>query len=147
MDELTQQEADALLAMKKHRVNELRTKFPDPGNKLSAELVSTDKRESFFLDINRSSVSLSKITYQNRARKIVVLARLDVDGAPHRNPDDAEIPCPHLHLYREGFGDKWAIAVPLTDFSNLADRGITLRDFLKFCNVVDPPYIDMSLLS
>lgn len=147
MDELTQQEADSLLAMVKRRSNELRTKFPDPGGKLSAELVSADGRESFFLDINRSSVSLSKITYQNRARKIVVLARLDVDGAPHRNPDDVEIPCPHLHLYREGFADKWAVAVPAADFSNLADRGVTLLDFLKFCNVVDPPHIDMSLLS
>jgi hypothetical protein len=34
--------------------------------------------------------------------------RLDLDGPPHRNPDDEEIPWPHLHVYREGYGDKWA---------------------------------------
>jgi hypothetical protein len=31
--------------------------------------------------------------------------RLDLDGPPHRNPDDQEIPCPHLHIYRAGYGD------------------------------------------
>ncbi|HEY7442131.1 MAG TPA: hypothetical protein VH701_06920 [Vicinamibacterales bacterium] len=33
-------------------------------------------------------------------------------GAPHRNPDDEEIPCPHLHLYREGYGDSLGDAAP-----------------------------------
>jgi hypothetical protein len=37
---------------------------------------------------------------------MVVLVRLDLGGAPHRNPFDEEIGVPHLHLYREGFGDK-----------------------------------------
>ncbi|MGB8400731.1 DUF6978 family protein [Bradyrhizobium sp.] len=147
MDELTQQEADGLLALAKFRVNEQRYQFPNPGDKLIAELCSNDRRETFFLDINRSSVSLSKITYQNRARKIVILARLDVDGAPHRNPDHSEISCPHLHLYREGFGDKWAFAVPVLAFNDLTNRMVTLRDFMKFCNIIEPPHIDSSLLS
>ncbi len=147
MDELTQQEADTLLALAKFRMSEERYSFPDPGGKLTIEVASEDKRESFFLDVHRSSVSLTKITYQNRARKIVILARLDLDGAPHRNPDDTEISCPHLHLYREGFADKWAYAVPAEIFADLADRIGTLHDFMKFCNVVAPPHIDSSLLS
>lgn len=127
MDELTQQEADSLLALAKFRISEERHQFPDPGGKLTIEIVSEDKYESFYLDVNRSSVSLSKITYQNRARKIIILARLDVDGAPHRNPDDTEIPCPHLHLYREGYADKWAFPVPADNFAGLADRIGTLQ--------------------
>jgi hypothetical protein len=27
--------------------------------------------------------------------------RLDLDAAPHRNPDDQEIACPHLYVYRD----------------------------------------------
>lgn len=146
MDDLTQQEADGLLALAKYRVNEERHRFPDPGGKLIAEVVSADKREAFLLDVNRSAVSLSKITYQNRARKIVILARLDVDGAPHRNPDDSEIPCPHLHLYREGYGDKWAFVVP-PQFRDLTNRIVTLDDFMSYCNIIEPPHIDSSLLS
>ena len=32
-------------------------------------------------------INLTKGTYQNRGRQVVVLARLDFGGAPHRNPD------------------------------------------------------------
>ncbi len=34
---------------------------------------------------------LTKGTYQNRARGVAILARLDFGGAPHRNRDDQEI--------------------------------------------------------
>jgi hypothetical protein len=64
------------------------------------------------LDLARGQIKLTKATYQNRARQAIVLMRLDLDGPPHRNPDDQEIPCPHLHFYREGYGDKWAIPPP-----------------------------------
>ena len=43
-------------------------------------LLSPDKRESFFLDITRSQIKLTKGTYQNRARSVAILARLDFGG-------------------------------------------------------------------
>ena len=64
-------------------------------------------------DVTRAQIKLTKATYQNRARQAIILMRLDLDGPPHRNPDETEIPRPHLHIYREGFGDKWAIAEPV----------------------------------
>jgi hypothetical protein len=79
--EITQAEADALLALEKRRVNAQPIRFPDPGTKVTTELQSLDEREKFLLDINRSSVSISKITYQNRARVVVILARLNIGGA------------------------------------------------------------------
>jgi hypothetical protein len=45
----------------------------------------------------------TKATYQNSARQVIILMRLDLDRLPHRNPDDTEVPCPHLHQYREGY--------------------------------------------
>jgi hypothetical protein len=76
-----------------------------------------------------------------------VLARLDFGGSPHRNPDDQEVPCPHLHVYRAGFGDKWAITVPADKFPHMGDLWQTLQDFMKFCNVVDPPAINQGLFA
>lgn len=99
-----------LLAMEKHRVDDTVFEYPDLGGALRIPLQSPDRRETFSLDITRSQVNLVKGTYQNRGRGVVILARLDFGGAPHRNPDDVEVPCPHLHIYREGYGDRWAIA-------------------------------------
>lgn len=143
--ELTQVEADTLLAMQKRRTESDVLLFPGPGGKLVVPLQSIDKTEDFFLDVTRSRIDLVKITYQNRGRSVVVLMRLDIHGAPHRNPDGAEIPCPHLHLYREGYGDKWA--VPLNDgrFPNLEDQVQTLIDFMRECNVVDHPTVQRGI--
>jgi hypothetical protein len=101
--DLSQSEADGLIAMEKHRTNEDLLTFPGPGERLDIPLQSPDRREAFFVDVTRSTLKLTKGTYQNRGRQVVVLLRLDIDGAPHRNPDGEEIPCPHLHIYREGF--------------------------------------------
>ena len=100
---LTQAEADALIAMEKHRVSDERNDFPMNGQSLSLMLQSSDKREQFLLDISRGRIDLMRGKYQNRARQVVVLVRLDFGGPPHRNPDDTEVACPHLHVYREGF--------------------------------------------
>lgn len=138
---LTQADADALLAMEKRRSDLTERDYPDPGGRIEVPLVSSDGRERFFLDLRRTRVDLAKGTYQSRGRQVTTLARLDFGGTPHRNPDGKDIGSPHLHLYREGFGDKWAIPVPLDQFPNLDDPWLTLDDFMRFCNVVEPPII------
>ena len=144
---ITQAEADALIAMEKHRASEDRISFPMGGQSLVLALQSADKREHFMLDLRRARIDLRKVKMQNRGRQVVVLVRLDLGGAPHRNPDDVEIPAPHLHIYREGFGDKWAVAVPAERFSNVADLWSTFEDFLRFCNITQPPHIERGLFT
>lgn len=144
---LTQAEADALIAMEKHRVTNDRHGFPMQGESLTVPLQSPDKREHFLLDLSRGRIDLLKVKMQNRGRQVVVLVRLDLGGAPHRNPDDTEVPAPHLHVYREGYGDKWATPVPEELFRNTRDLRVTLEDFLRFCNVTQPPHIDPGLFT
>ena len=62
----------------------------------------------------------------------MVLKRLDLNGAPHRNPHDQIIPCPHMHTYREGYGDKWA-------------EPVSAGKFITECNVVQAPSIQTGL--
>jgi hypothetical protein len=144
---LTQAEADLLFAMEKHCLSDQPWDFPQAGEVLSIPLVSADRRENFSLDIHRGRIDLAKGTYQNRARTVVILARLDFGGRPHRNPDGTEIASPHLHLFREGYGDKWAFEVPRDRFPNLPDRWLTLQDFMLYCNIVKPPLIQRGLFS
>jgi hypothetical protein len=107
--------------------------------------VSNDKRENFLLDIRRGRIDLLKATYQNRARQTVVLVRLDLGGAPHRNPDGEEIACLHLHVYRESYGTKWAKSIPLDEFPNSEDLWKTLQDFMGYCNITKLPNIQKGI--
>lgn len=136
-----QHEADRLLAIPKHAEQE-RLVFPGgAGGKLTIHLHSDDRHEEFLMDVTRASIRLTKATLQHRARVAVILVRIDLDGPPHRNPDGAEIPCPHIHLYREGYGDKWASLLPpwVTDPS---DPWRTFHELMLFCNVVTAPNLE-----
>ncbi len=144
---LSQSEADRLLAMEKHSATDQEFEYPMHGGSIQMPLQSPDKREAFVLDVTRSQINLSKGTYQNRGRNVIVLARLDFGGQPHRNPDDTEIESPHLHLYREGYGHKWAYPVPADRFSDVSEPWQTLLDFMRFCNVTMPPVIHRGLFT
>lgn len=145
--DIAQAEADALIAMEKHRVDDREWLFAAPGGRMAIPLVSADKREQFVLDVTRSQIKLTKATFQNRARQAIILMRLDIDGPPHRNPDGAEVACPHLHVYREGFADKWAFPGPPERYANTSDLFSTLEVFMRDCNIVNPPNIQRGLFS
>ena len=145
--DILQADADALIAMKKIKVNDEVHEYPDLGGSLRIPLTSEDKREEFMVDITRGKIEIAKGTLQNRARQVIILLRLDYDGALHRNPDGEEIPCPHLHIYREGYGDKWAVPIPTHDFPNTHDHWQTLQDFMRYCNITDKPKITKGLFA
>ena len=143
MNDLTQAEADILLAMEKHRMDDDSHRFS--ALRLEIPLQSADQRENFLLDIGRGRIDLVKVTYQTRAKQTVILARLDFGGKPHRNPDGEEILSPHMHIFREGFADKWAEPLPAEHFTNLGDSWVLFEDFLRFCNVTRPPVFEREL--
>ena len=143
--DLTQSEADSLRSMAKRRVDDTQWTYPGLGGGLSIPLISEDGREHFILDIRRGRVNLAKGSYQNRGRRVVVLVRLCFGGGPHENPDGKPVSSPHIHLYCEGYGDKWAYPLPSDAFNNVFDQSATLQDFLKYCNISEPPDIRLGL--
>ncbi|MFZ5632712.1 MAG: DUF6978 family protein [Bacillota bacterium] len=155
---LTQFEADTLIAISKKRCGNQIFNFPWAGETLTIPVVSIDEKESFLIDINRGRIKLTKCTYQERHEGIIILVRLDVDGRPHTNPDVLRVPlsylepyngqtigCPHLHLYVEGFMDKWAIPAPPDSFSRTNDLYETLYEFFSYCNIIEPPIVQRGL--
>lgn len=149
---LSQIEADLLLKMPKEFENTVSSvNFP----KVQAfateySLQGIGFREQFILDLERGNLKRARLKFQTRAHKIVILARLDIDGRPHRNPPDAphrpneRFTGTHLHLYHEAFGDKVAYQPPdLPAFPVPADENDVswLVAFLRFCNVVKIPQI------
>jgi len=144
---LTQEAADALIRIEKHCVENQGWDFPIAGGSISVPLVSADRRENFFFDVARGSINLAKGSYQSRARQVVVLVGLDFGGQPHRNPDGEEVPSPHLHVYREGYADKWAMTIPREFFPTVEDLSHTLDDFMRYCNITQPPLIRRGLFT
>lgn len=141
------------MALAKKRSDDIRRDFPIPGETLTIPVESLDGREKFQLDINRGRIRLTKCTYQERYQSINVLVRLDLDGPPHTNPEvhvpprpflipynGSTLRTPHLHLYFEGYLDKWAIPLPAR-FSNIDDLFTAFEDFCGFCNISLVPLI------
>ena len=131
---LSQKEADALIEVLKEIKDLSGTfPFPQPGDHKKINLVSADGKHSFIVDINRKGYInfIKKCTYQGRYQKDIILLRLDINGPEHTNPDGEVLPGTHLHVYREGFGDRFAIAVP-PDIGNTTDFVQTLIDFLVY---------------
>ncbi len=116
------------------------------------ELQSNDHHNSFILDVRRGRIEL-KYTIQMRASTAIPLIRFDV-GGPHKNPNvkyhvEPDDPfyvihdkcigmdfCdkPHIHIYREGFEDRWAYPIDGL-FDNKEDIELTFKDFLVYCNI------------
>lgn len=156
---ITQQDADFFFSMEKFPEEEKEYQFPLSGKKLVIPFSSADKRENFIFDIYRGTIRITKVTYQNRVRKAYILRRLDFDGSSHPNPEvetvplpllepynGKEISAPHIHLYVEGFGERWA--VPAEIFLKTEDKDIyeIMIEFFKYCNVKQLPKITKILL-
>src|SRR3954464_15986370 len=136
---LTQAEADQLMQMTKRFVRPPASIVIPAGCDETYELATLDKRELFLLDIWRGTLRLTKLKFQNRVRTVVVLARLDIDGAPHTNPDGQRLSGTHLHLFREGYDDRWAHPVDPNVFTLLSDPGTTSHEFCAFSRIEFPP--------
>lgn len=152
---LTQTEADALLQMAKEFVESDPLEIPrtQPASFVRS-LVSTDRREEFLFDFERGNRNRVRLKYQTRGRKVIVLARLDINGPAHRNPPDSpykpgkRFNGPHFHRYTEGFETR--IAYELSDVSGLTIRDpaqavFCLEDFLKYCAVQSMPNIQLTV--
>ena len=143
---LSQVEGDALLEMEKYSSMENIVDFSGLSGDLELKFLCEEGREEFVINYTRHSINIMKRNHHLRVKKAIGLARLDLDGPPHRNPDGVEVGPRHLHIYREGYGLKWAYDVP-EQFTSLDDAYKTLSDFMKYCNVIQPPEIKVGLFS
>ena len=151
----TQLEADNLLQMPKVFVE------PDPIEfslmepmDYDRELRSVDRQEGFLLTVERGNRNRLRLKYQTRARRVIVLARLELNGPRHKNPPGCSykpglwISGTHLHLYREGFDDKVAYELdeaPNWTAGRITDGIVALEQFMRFCSVDQWPQIQTSI--
>ena len=112
---LLQSEADHLFELEKLFVSRDVVQFSvgQPFQQVH-DLQSRDHREKFLLDVERGDRKRARLKFQTRARRTIVLARIDIAGKAHRNLDHyphrpgERFSGTHIHLYREGFDDRVA---------------------------------------
>jgi len=144
-----------LLQMRKEFVDAVPLEFPRT-QPLAYErtLLSVDRREELLLDLERGRRNHARLKYQTRARKVVVLARIDLDGPAHRNPPGVpyrpsqRLLCPHFHRSTEGFEDR--IAFDPADVPGLilrdSSNGLSCwEDCLAYCAVQNVPAIQLAV--
>jgi hypothetical protein len=146
---LTQSDADSLIAMPKRYEGPPGIRVM-PGTSEIYDVVGATglvvPEERFILDLARGRRKSIKLKFQTRARKIVILVRLDLNSAPHTNPDGSKVDGSHLHIFREGFGDRWAQSIDPKRFSDPSDLTTSFREFCGFCRIANLPAIQESLL-
>ncbi|MFB5267507.1 hypothetical protein ACE41H_12040 [Paenibacillus enshidis] len=106
---LSQKEADELIELIKYLQQYNSVAIPSLGEK--TQLIANSVEGEFIVDIRRGRIDVFQATFQTRYKKNIPLIRLDLEGPEHQNPDGMIIPCPHLHIYREGFDLKRAFPV------------------------------------
>lgn len=146
---MEQSTADYLISLEK-RINDSYISLPLVNDKLTLNVQSIDGNETFLLDVNRAgSIRLSRCTFQERYSVTIILVRLDLDdGKSHQNPDGKVIRGPHIHIYKEGYGDRWAYLLSEIDsfsFSNTLDLLTSFTEFCSYCNISNIPAIQRSL--
>lgn len=98
--------------------------------------------EAFSLDVTQKRIVLKLKCQLRSATHSVILARLDF-ASPHRNPDGTTIGVPHLHVYRESYGDRLAYEVPPGMLKNPDDPLQVLLDFLATYNIERNGIVDL----
>lgn len=149
--EIEQTDADRLLGLEKLFASDEPIEFSKTQPfEQEHDLHSRDRREKFLLDIERGDRKRARLKFQTRARRTIVLARIDIDGKPHRNLDNyphrpgERFTGVHIHLYRAGFDARVAfLPEDLPGFRIPAGGQDVdwLLAFFDFCNIIDPPAI------
>lgn len=158
---LEQAVADELRVMRKRLTEESwrACQVPLPGESLQLIATSLDTRQEFNIDVNRRGrIKITRCSYLERHQTVTVLARLDINGAPHTNPRVAEVPvdmlaeynglrieCPHFHFYVTDFEDRWAIPAHVAGFTEEDLAGL-MRQFLVHCGVLEIPNIQLAMV-
>lgn len=144
---LTQSEFDQLVHIEKiFKENSSLTLGPAP-IKWTRDIISSDRKETFLLDFIRGSLEIKKYTYNKRYRQSIVLLRICSTGR-HSNPQILGGECfngPHVHVYKEGYGDKVAYSINTIGINDGFTMDGALKALLDYFNVIAQPSIQTTI--
>tara|TARA_R110002124_G_scaffold56746_2_gene159775 strand:- start:146 stop:583 length:438 start_codon:yes stop_codon:yes gene_type:complete len=108
------------------------------------EIKAINSKNIYLLDFYRGSFELTRYTYNKRYRQSLILLRYDSRGR-HTNPDGVTFDGPHVHIFREGFNDKFAYPISDLNIEDTNSIDEVLDKLLQFCNVIKRPVINIPM--
>jgi len=99
------------------------------------ELISDEFGDIFKLDLRKNKIELKVMNCNIRANDCFVLARLCVNDREHKNPDGIKVGETHLHIYKEGFNDRYAYNPEDHGFSDFDNVPALILQFADFCKI------------
>ena len=108
------------------------------------QINSTTTKEAYLLDFYRGSFEISKYTVNKRYRQTIILLRYD-NGGRHTNPDGETFQGAHVHLYKEGYNDKFAYPVSKIGVDETDNIETVFNKVMQFCNVKGVPSIEVPM--
>lgn len=124
---------EALMALEKHFLDDKELSLD---NNWTRDIESLSTKDKFQLDYRHSKIEIRKYSFNHRTRISVVLLRYCAQKR-HTNPDGKVFDGPHLHLFCEGYDDKFAFNVedilgidPLN-----ASKEEVLEKLLEYCHI------------
>jgi len=140
--EITEDEVKRLISLEKIPTSNQQITYPSAGETIDIQLTSMDKIEMFVLSVGVGRIDLLKTSNQLRIKTgNIPLVRIDTGNIQHKNPDGTIIAEPHIHIYKEGYGIRFAY--PISDYleTNPNDPWQVLQDFMDYCKIIIKPCI------
>jgi hypothetical protein len=125
-------------------LNVNRLTHPSNGDKLKLHLKNSLNQDNFELNISTHSIRIEKTNYHLQENRILPLLRLEVFATPHKNPNGEKISENHLHIYKEGFEDRWAYPVDHI-LKHSRDRIIIFQSLLDTINLQSKLTVDKDI--
>ncbi|WP_298014080.1 DUF6978 family protein [uncultured Megasphaera sp.] len=146
---LTQREADTLREIEKAFINPASVRLPERQEKQIYNLWyrrNDRRKDDMAISAFRGKKNPRKVSFRLLYAQGIMLARIDTqDITSHTNPDGTRIEPlePHIHIYKEGYGDKFAYPLP-TEFNHTDDIIGLFMDFLAYSNVINRDQVHLA---
>ncbi len=128
---LTQAEYNTLMQLIKEFKEDDELNLNDRWNR---EVLAPETGDMFVLDFYRGRIEFKKFSINKRYKKTVILIRFCSHGF-HTNPDGTQLKGPHLHLYKEGYDDKFAVDIKQIGATESSSMTEIMEKFLEYCKI------------
>jgi hypothetical protein len=142
---LNQAEADGLIKVKKIFLDKTPLTVNRPYNEQRELKSERDPYEVFYLNVTQTRIEFGKYGTVTRFFQIPLVRACINPDARHENPDGEILSGSHIHIYKQGYADKFAYPLKEHGFDDMLIVPF-IKKFLEYCNIEEIEINEQSIL-